>query len=223
MLHLLNTKIYTKNLSIMADAKRVAEKIKQQGYVVVKHEMEDESPERWFIFQVWFYLQHDFEIRLDWRCGKYYLYVERGEVAIREKMPARRALDAYTAEEFLRGNLLKHYPLFGEISETIRTTGLYVTEEKKVINILKREDYRAVLFWLMDEWGSEPCDNLCGIVHKEQPLMMLSTFRQRDLMIEQAKQLGYEITTRRPSWADEEDDERTEQVVIGFKELDFLF
>lgn len=53
--------------------------------------------------------------------------------------------------------------------------------------------------------------------------MMLSTFRQRDLMIEQAKQLGYEITTRRPSWADEEDDESTEQVVIGFKELDFLF
>lgn len=71
----------------MADAKRVAEKIKQQGYVVVKHEMEDESPEKWFIFQVWFYLQHDFEVRLDWRCGKYYLYVERGEAAIREKMP----------------------------------------------------------------------------------------------------------------------------------------
>lgn len=207
----------------MADAKRVAEKIKQQGYVVVKHEMEDESPEKWFIFQVWFYLQHDFEVRLDWRCGKYYLYVERGEAAIREKMPARRALDAYTAEEFLRGNLLKHYPLFGEISETIRTTGLYVTEEKTVINILKREDHRAVLFWLMDEWGSEPCDNPCGIVHKEQPLMMLSTFRQRDLMIEQAKQLGFEITTRRPSWADEEDDESGEQVVIGFKELDFLF
>lgn len=223
MRHLLNTKIYTKNLSIMADAKRVAEKIKQQGYVVVKHEMEDESPEKWFIFQVWFYLQHDFEVRLDWRCGKYYLYVERGEAAIREKMPARRALDAYTAEEFLRGNLLKHYPLFGEISETIRTTGLYVTEEKTVINILKREDHRAVLFWLMDEWGSEPCDNPCGIVHKEQPLMMLSTFRQRDLMIEQAKQLGFEITTRRPSWADEEDDESGEQVVIGFKELDFLF
>lgn len=87
MRHLLNTKIYTKNLSIMADAKRVAEKIKQQGYVVVKHEMEDESPEKWFIFQVWFYLQHDFEVRLDWRCGKYYLYVERGEAAIREKMP----------------------------------------------------------------------------------------------------------------------------------------
>lgn len=207
----------------MADAKRVAEKIKQQGYVVVKHEMEDESPEKWFIFQVWFYLQHDFEIRLDWRCGKYYLYVERGEAAIREKMPARRALDAYTAEEFLRGNLLKHYPLFGEISETIRTTGLYVTEEKKVINILKWEDHRAVLFWVMDEWGSEPCDNPCGIVHKEQPLMMLSTFRQRNLMIEQAKQLGFEITTRRPSWADEEDDESGEQVVIGFKELDFLF
>ena len=207
----------------MADAKRVAEKIKQQGYVVVKHEMEDESPEKWFIFQVWFYLQHDFEIRLDWRCGKYYLYVERGEAAIREKMPARRALDAYTAEEFLKNNLLKHYPLFGEISETIRTTGLYVTEEKKVINILKREDHRAVLFWVMDEWGSEPCDNPCGIVHKEQPLMMLSTFRQRDLMIAKAKQLGFEITTRRPSWADEEDNESTEQVVIGFKELDFLF
>ena len=207
----------------MADAKRVAEKIKQQGYVVVKHEMEDESPEKWFIFQVWFYLQHDFEIRLDWRCGKYYLYVERGEAAIREKMPARRALDAYTAEEFLKNNLLKHYPLFGEISETIRTTGLYVTEEKKVINILKREDHRAVLFWVMDEWGSEPCDNPCGIVHKEQPLMMLSTFRQRDLMIAKAKQLGYEITTRRPSWADEEDNESTEQVVVGFKELDFLF
>ena len=223
MRHLLNTKIYTKNLSIMADAKRVAEKIKQQGYVVVKHEMEDESPEKWFIFQVWFYLQHDFEIRLDWRCGKYYLYVERGEAAIREKMPARRALDAYTAEEFLKNNLLKHYPLFGEISETIRTTGLYVTEEKKVINILKREDHRAVLFWVMDEWGSEPCDNPCGIVHKEQPLMMLSTFRQRDLMIAKAKQLGFEITTRRPSWADEEDNESTEQVVIGFKELDFLF
>ena len=223
MRHLLNTKIYTKNLSILADAKRVAEKIKQQGYVVVKHEMEDESPEKWFIFQVWFYLQHDFEIRLDWRCGKYYLYVERGEAAIREKMPARRALDAYTAEEFLKNNLLKHYPLFGEISETIRTTGLYVTEEKKVINILKREDHRAVLFWVMDEWGSEPCDNPCGIVHKEQPLMMLSTFRQRDLMIAKAKQLGYEITTRRPSWADEEDNESTEQVVVGFKELDFLF
>lgn len=207
----------------MADAKRVAEKIKQQGYVVVKHEMEDESPDKWFIFQVWFYLQHDFEIRLDWRCGKYYLYVERGEAAIREKMPARRALDAYTAEEFLRGNLLKHYPLFREISETIRTSGLYVTEEKKVINILKREDHRAVLFWLMDERGCEPCDNPCGIVHKEQPLMMLSTFRQRDLMIAKAKQLGFEITTRRPSWADEEDDESTEQVVVGFKELDFLF
>lgn len=92
-----------------------------------------------------------------------------------------------------------------------------------MINILKREDHRAVLFWLMDEWGSEPCENPCGIVHKDQPLMMLSTFHQRDLMIEQAKQLGYEITTRRPSWADEEDDESTEQVVIGFKELDFLF
>lgn len=207
----------------MADAKRVAEKIQQQGYVVVKHEMEDESPEKWFIFQVWFYLQQDFEIRLDWRCGKYYLYVERGEAAIREKMPARRALDAYTAEEFLRGNLLKHYPLFRELSETICTSGLYVTEEKKVINILKREDHRAVLFWLMDEWGSEPCDNPCGIVHKEQPLMMLSTFRQRDLMIAKAKQLGFEITTRRPSWADEEDDESTEQVVVGFKELDCLF
>lgn len=207
----------------MADAKRVAEKIKQQGYVVVKHEMEDESPEKWFIFQVWFYLQHDFEIRQDWRCGKYYLYVERGEAAIREKMPARRALDAYTAEEFLRGNLLKHYPLFREISETIRTSGLYVTEEKKAINILKREDHRAILFWLMDEWGSEPCDNPCGIVHKEQPLMMLSTFRQHDLMIAKAKQLGFEITTRRPSWADEKDNESTEQVVVGFKELDFLF
>lgn len=207
----------------MADAKKVAEKIKQQGYVVVKHEMEDESPEAWFIFQVWLYLQHDFEIRLDWRCGKYYLYVERGEAAIREKMPARRALDAYTAEEFLRGNLMKHYPLFRQISETIRTSGLYVTEEKKVINILKREDYRAVLFNIMYEWGSEPCDNPCGIVHKEQPLMMLSTYRQRDLMIEKAAQLGFEITTRRPSWADEEDDESTEQVVVGFKELDFLF
>ncbi|MBQ5638595.1 MAG: hypothetical protein IIV06_06040, partial [Alistipes sp.] len=117
----------------------------------------------------------------------------------------------------------KHYPLFRQISETIRTSGLYVTEEKKVINILKREDYRAVLFNMMYEWGSEPCDNPCGIVHKEQPLMMLSTYRQRDLMIERAAQLGFEITTRRPSWADEEDDEATEQVVVGFKELDFLF
>ena len=56
------------------DYKKIAEEIKSKGFAVEKCDMNDEIPDEWVVFSVWFYLQQNFYVDLDWKTGKYYFY-----------------------------------------------------------------------------------------------------------------------------------------------------
>ena len=53
----------------MADQKKIAEEIKSKGFAVAQCEMNDESPDEWVMFGVWFYLKQNFFVDLDWRTA----------------------------------------------------------------------------------------------------------------------------------------------------------
>ncbi|MBQ9146216.1 MAG: hypothetical protein IJX68_00675 [Rikenellaceae bacterium] len=204
----------------MINQQKVAQKIESQGYIVIKHDMENESPEEWFVFGIWFYLKRDFHIELDWRIGKYYIYLDSAKEIIREKQPRNKSFDYYSAEEFLKGNLLKHYDLFCDISEQIRTNGFSAIEDKKIIDIVKRGDNKYVLGWIVEEWANA---SVYCIINKQQPLMMLSVYGELDKLFEEATRRGFELVQEKVSWADDDDDECFETKVVGFKEIDFSF
>ena len=85
----------------MSDYKKIAEEIKSKGFAVEKCEMNDEIPDEWVMFSVWFYLQQNFYVDLDWKTSKYYFYIDSGKEAIKKYEPKNKALDSYSAEDFL--------------------------------------------------------------------------------------------------------------------------
>lgn len=93
----------------MADQKKIADEIKSNGFAVAKCEMNDESPDEWVMFGVWFFLKQNFFVDLDWRTGKYYFYLESAKEDAKAKEPKNKSLDVYSAESFLSDSLLKHY------------------------------------------------------------------------------------------------------------------
>lgn len=206
----------------MTEQDKIAKKIKTQGYAIVKHDMDNESPDEWFIFGIWFFLKQDFIIDLDWQKGKYYMYLDSAKEIVYEKQLRSKYLDRYSAEEFLKGNVLKHYTLFCDISEQIRNNGFYTTEDKKTIGIIKRGDNKYVLAWIIEEWAG--CDSVYCIFNKELPLMMLSTFDSRDTLFEEAVRRGFELKRVRPCQIDDNEEfeeEDMETQVIGFKQIEF--
>ena len=44
----------------MADQKKIADEIKSNGFAVAKCEMNDESPDEWVMFGVWFFLKQKY-------------------------------------------------------------------------------------------------------------------------------------------------------------------
>ena len=124
----------------MSDYKKIAEEIKSKGFAVEKCEMNDEIPDEWVVFSVWFYLQQNFYVDLDWKTGKYYFYIDSGKEAIKKYEPKNKALDSYSAEDFLADHLLKHYDLLKEIADKVHSSGLYMTEDTSVMDLFDDED-----------------------------------------------------------------------------------
>lgn len=203
----------------MADQKKIAEEIKSKGFAIAKCDMNDESPDEWVMFGVWFYLKQNFYVDLDWRIGKYYFYLESTKEEVKEKEPKNKSLDVYSAESFLSPNLLKHYNVLKGIADTIHSSGIYITEDRSIIDIVDEEDNKAVLFWIVDEYGDE---SIVGVYNDEQPLMMLASIEHQDKISEEAKRRGLEVIKVKPDWAFDDDDIEVDKVV-GFEEIDFYF
>lgn len=196
---------------------KIAEEIKTKGFAVANGDMEDESPSEWEVFGIWFYLRQDFHFDLDWRNGKYYIYVDSGRDGAKAKEPKNKSLDTYSAEEFLSDNLLKHFNTLNDISKTIKKDGFYVTDDLSIMEIMDEEDNRAVFYWIM----SEPEDlGIIGFVNKEIPLMYLSTYPNQDTMFDDAKAKGYK--TYMEKFDENDDDEFAMKKLEGFEELDFM-
>ena len=70
----------------MADQKKIAEEIKSKGFAIAKCDMNDESPDEWVMFGVWFFLKQNFFVDLDWRTGKYYFYLESERKRTKEQI-----------------------------------------------------------------------------------------------------------------------------------------
>ena len=71
----------------MVDQKKIAKEIKSKGFSITKCDMENESPDKWVMFGVWFYLKQNFFVDLDWRTGKYYFYLESAKEEVEAKEP----------------------------------------------------------------------------------------------------------------------------------------
>ena len=200
------------------DGFKISKEIKTKGFAVSKGDMNDELPSEWEVFGIWFYLRQNFYFDLDWRVGKYYIYVDSGRDAAKAKEPKNKSLDTYSAEEFLSDNLLKHFNILNDISKAIEKDGFYVTDDLSIMGIMEEEDNRAVLYWIM----SEPEDlGIIGFVNKEIPLMYLSTYPSQEALFNNAKARG--LKTYKEKLDDDEDDEFAMEKLEGFDELDFLF
>lgn len=200
------------------DGLKIAEEIKTKGFAVAKGDMDDESPSEWEVFGIWFYLRQDFYFDLDWRIGKYYIYVDKGRDAVEAKEPKSKSLDTYSAVKFLSNNLLKHFNTLNDISRTIEKDGFYVTDDLSLMKIMDEYDNRAVLYWIM----SEPEDvGIIGFVNKDIPLMYLSTYPNQEVMFNAAKAKGFK--TYKEKFDEDDDDEFAMEKLEGFDELDFVF
>ena len=200
------------------DGLKIANEIKTKGFAVAKGDMNDESPSEWEVFGVWFYFRKDFYFDLDWRIGKYYFYTEDGREAIKAKKPKNKSLDAYTAESFLKDNLLKYFDKFSDIANIINKEGFFATDDTSLMEIMEDEDNRAVLYWIM----SEPEDyGTLGFVNKKIPLMYISTCPNQEVMFNDAKKRGFK-TFKEKFFEDDDDDEAIEKLE-GFDELNFMF
>ena len=189
------------------DYKKIAEEIKSKGFAVEKCDMNDEIPDEWVVFSVWFYLQQNFYVDLDWKTGKYYFYIDSG----------------YSAEDFLADHLLKHYDLLKEIADKVHSSGLYMTEDISVMDLFDNEDLRAILYWIVDENGDDTVYCACN---RDIPLMMFSPYAHREKLLDEARRRGFEIIKGKPDWAKDDDpweEEELESKIVGFKEIDFLF
>ena len=208
----------------MADPEKIAKEIKSKGFSITKCDMENESPDKWVMFGVWFYLKQNFFVDLDWRTGKYYFYLESAKEEVEAKEPKNKSLDFYSAEDYLSSSLLKHYDLFKEIADTIHTSKLYITENSSVIEILDDEENQAVLFWIVDENGDTAVHCACN---RDIPLMMISPINEQEKLLEEAKNRGFEIIAEKPDWADDEDIEEDESIfehnIVGFENYDIYF
>ena len=207
----------------MSDYKKIAEKIKSNGFAVEQCDMNDEAPDEWVVFSVWFYLQQNFYIDLDWRTGKYYFYIDSGKETAKSKEPKNKTLDSYSAEDFLADHLLKHYDILKEIADKVHSSGLYMTEETSVMELFDDEAYRAILYWIVDENGD---DTVYCVYNNDVPLMMFSPYADREKLLDEAKRRGFEIIKEKPDWAtdDEElEEEGLEYKIVGFEEIDFFF
>ena len=205
------------------DYKKIAEKIKSKGFAVEKCDMNDEIPDEWVVFSVWFYLQQNFYVDLDWNTGKYYFYIDSGKEAIKKYEPKNKALDSYSAEDFLTDHLLKHYDLLKEIADKVHSSGLYMTEDISVMDLFDDEDLRAILYWIVDENGDDTVYCACN---RDIPLMMFSPYAHREKLLDEARRRGFEIIKGKPDWAKDDDpweEEELESKIVGFKEIDFLF
>lgn len=206
----------------MSDYKKIAEKIKSNGFAVEKCDINDEAPDEWVVFSVWFYLQQNFYIDLDWRTGKYYFYIDSGKETAKSKEPKNKILDSYSAEDFL-ADLLKHYDLLKEIADKVHSSGLYITEDTSIMDVFDEEAYRAILYWIVEENGD---DTVYCVCNRDVPLMMFSPFADREKLLDEAKRRGYEIIKEKPDWAtddDELEEEELEYKIAGFEEIDFFF
>ena len=198
---------------------KIAEEIKSKGFSVAKCNMNDESPDEWVLFGVWFYLRTDYYVDLDWRIGKYYFYVESGKEDVKAKEPKNKSLDTYSAVEFLSRNLLKNFELLNTIAQSVHSDGLYTSEDISIISLFDIDDNKAVLYWIVDEQGD---DTVYCICNRDLPLIMFSPFANREKLIKEAKHRGFEVVKEKPFWADDDDD-IMEDKVVGFEEIDFLF
>lgn len=202
---------------------QIAEEIKSKGFSVAKCNMNNEYPDEWVLFGVWFFLKTNFYVDLDWRIGKYYFYVESGKEVVKAKEPKNKSLDTYSAEKFLSQNLLKNYVQLNTIAQTVHSDGLYISDDLSIINLFDDEDNKAVLYWIVDEQGD---DTVYCICNRDLPLIMFSPFAKREKLIEEVKRRGYEVVKVRPIWAcedDEVEDEEMEDKVVDFEEIEFLF
>lgn len=208
----------------MFDPGKIAKEIKSKGFAVAKCEMDNESPDKWVMFGVWFYLNQNFFVDLDWRTGKYYFYLESAEEAVRAKQPKNKALDVYSAEEYLSDNLLKHYSLIKEVADAIHSSKLYVTDDKTIFNILEEEENQAILFWIVDENGDDAIHCACN---HSIPLIMFSPIYEQEKLFEEAKNRGFEVVYERPDWASDDDDDVPEYVmernIVGFENYDIIY
>lgn len=207
----------------MADQKKIADEIKSNGFAVAKCEMNDESPDEWVMFGVWFFLKQNFFVDLDWRTGKYYFYLESAEEDAKAKEPKNKSLDVYSAESFLSDSLLKHYDTLKEIADAVHFSRLYMAEDESIIDLFEEDDNKAVLYWLVDELGD---DTVFCVCNRDIPLIMFSPFADREKLLEEAKRRGFEVVKERPIWASDDDEleeEELEDKVVGFEEINFLF
>ena len=207
----------------MSDYKKIAEEIKSYGFAVEKCDMNDEAPDEWVVFSVWFYLKQNFYVDLDWRTGKYYFYIDSGKETVKSKEPKNKTLDSYSAEDFLADHLLKHYDILKEIADKVHSSGLYMTEETSVMELFDDEAYRAILYWIVDENGD---DTVYCVYNNDVPLMMFSPYADREKLLDEAKRRGFEIIKEKPDWAtdDEElEEEEMEYKIVGFEEIEFFF
>jgi hypothetical protein len=205
------------------DYKAIAEEIKSKGFAVEKCEMNDEVPDEWVVFSVWFYLQRNFYIDLDWKTGTYYFYLDSSKDAIKSYEPKIKTLDPYSAEDFLADHLLKHYDLLKEIADKVHSSGFYMTEDTSVMDLFEDEAYRAILYWIVDENGD---DTVYCVCNRNIPLMMFSPYADREKLLDEAKRREFEIIKEKPDWASDDDDleeDELEYKIVGFKEIDFLF
>lgn len=171
----------------MADQKKIADEIKSNGFAVAKCEMNDESPDEWVMFGVWFFLKQNFFVDLDWRTGKYYFYLESAKEDAKAKEPKNKSLDVYSAESFLSDSLLKHYDTLKEIADAVHFSRLYMAEDESIIDLFEEDDNKAVLYWLVDELGD---DTVFCVCNRDIPLIMFSPFTDREKLLEEAKRRG---------------------------------
>ena len=205
------------------DEQKIVNELRTKGFAIAKGRMNNGSPDEWVMFGVWFHFKHNFYVDFDWRIGKYYFYVEAGKDIVKTKEAKNKMYDFYSAEDYLSSNLLKNFNILKEIAYTVHSSWLYITEDESVIKLFDNEDNRAVLFWIVDEYGD---DTLYCVRNRSIPLMMFSPFAHREKLIDEAKRRGCDILKVRPCWAFDDDkieDDEMEDRIIGFEEVDFIF
>ena len=203
----------------MADVQKIADEIKSKGFTVAKGDMNDERPDEWFLFGVWFYLKQNFYVDLDWRIGKYYFYLESAKEAVEAKEPKNKSLDTYSAVEYLKNGLLKNYNTLDTIANIIISEGFFATNDTNLIELFEEEDNKAVLFWISDELG---VDALQGFLNSKDHLLILTSVEAEEKAIDYAKSKGYETMMKKLDTAFDDDDIEEEKIV-GFDDVDFFF
>ena len=203
----------------MADEIKIASEIKSKGFAVSKGDMNDERPDEWFLFGIWFYLKQNFYVDLDWRIGKYYFYLESAKDAVEAKEPKNKSLDTYSAVEYLKNGLLKNYNILDTIAHTIISDGFFATNDTNLIDLFEEVDNKAVLFWISDELGE---DALQGFLNSKDHLLILTRVEAVDKAIDYAKSKGYETRMEKLDSAFDDDDIDVEKIV-GFDDIDFFF